>query len=240
MRGITILKEGPRLVSAFRIVSSKAAALVRPHLVILSFITFLYSLLMLPLICPAAQVTLAWNANFEPTVSGYRVYYGTTSSYYTAVIDVGNQTAVTITGLVPGVTYFISATAYTSTGDESNFSGEIAYSVPGSSPSSSGGGCFIATAAFGSYLAPEVAILRAFRDEVLMTNSPGRAFVEWYYRVSPSIAAFIGEHALLKTAVRWGLTPVVYAVKHPLAVFAIVVAIPAAVIARKRRAASRQ
>ncbi|MCE5264391.1 MAG: fibronectin type III domain-containing protein [Deltaproteobacteria bacterium] len=229
-------------MSAFCIVSSKAATLVRPYLVISSFITLLYILLILPSICPAAQVTLAWDLNHEPTVSGYRVYYGTTSSYYTAVIDVGSQTTVTITGLVPGVTYFISATAYASTGDESNFSGEIAYTVPGSSPSSSGGGggCFIATAAFGSYLAPEVAILRAFRDEVLMTNSPGRAFVEWYYRVSPPIAAFIAEHALVKTAARWGLRPIVYAVKHPLAVFAIVVAIPAAVIARKRRAASRQ
>jgi len=225
-------------VSAFCIVSSKAAALVRPRLAILSFITLLYILLMLPLICPAAQITLAWNANFEPTVSGYRVYYGTTSSYYTAVIDAGNQTTVTITGLVPGVTYFISATAYSSTGDESNFSGEIAYTVPGSSPSSSGsgggGGCFIATAAFGSYLAPEVATLRAFRDEVLMTSSPGRAFVEWYYRVSPPVADLIAEHESLKIAARWGLAPVVYSIKYPAAALLLILFIPLAMVVRRR------
>jgi len=220
------LKEGPRLVSAFRIDSNKAAAVVRPRIVILSFITLLCILLILPSICPAAQVTLAWDPNPEPTVSGYRVYYGTTSSYYTAVIDVGNQTAVTITGLVPGVTYFISATAYASTGDESKFSGEIAYTASGASPSSSGssggGGCFIATAAYGSCLAPEVSALREFRDRVLLKHELGKSFIEWYYRLSPPAAAFIADHESLKIAVRLGLTPVVYAVKNPLSILLMV------------------
>ena len=99
---------------------------------------------------------------------------------------------------------------------------------------------FHCEAAYGNHLAPEVVTLREFRDDVLLTTGLGHTFVEGYYRVSPSLAAFIAEHSLLEIAVRWGLTPIVYAVKHPLAVFALVVAIPAAVIARKRRAASRQ
>jgi len=226
-------------VSAFRIVSSKAAAVGRLRLVNFSFITLLYILLILPSICPAAQVTLAWDPNPEPTVSGYRVYYGTTSSYYTAVIDVGNQTAVTITGLVPGVTYFISATAYAITGDESNFSGEIAYTASGVSPSSSGssggGGCFIATAAYGSSLSPEVSTLREFRDRVLLKHALGQSFVEWYYRLSPPAAAFIADHESLKLAVRIGLAPFVYAVKHPLSTLLIMVSAPFFVIVLSRK-----
>ena len=40
-----------------------------------------------------------------------------------------------------------------------------------------GGSCFIATAVYGSYLHPHVAVLKDFRDKRLLTNEPGRAFV---------------------------------------------------------------
>ena len=193
---------------------------------------------------PAAQVTLTWDPNPEPSVTGYRVCYGTSSYYYSNVIDVGIRTDCTITGLLLGMTYYIAATACSRTGDESNLSGEIVYTVPGASTSSygsgGGGGCFIATAAFGSYLAPEVVTLREFRDRYLLTNSTGEAFVEWYYRVSPAVAAFISEYDSLKISVRWGLTPLVCAVKYPAAVLAFLVLIPALVLVKKRRLAMQQ
>jgi hypothetical protein len=69
--------------------------------------------------------------------------------------------------------------------------------------------CFIATAAYGTPMAEEVQILREFRDKYLLTNPLGRAFVDFYYRVSPPIAEFITEHPSLKPIVRAGLLPAV-------------------------------
>ena len=86
-------------------------------------------------------------------------------------------------------------------------------------PSTGGGGgggrCFIATAAYGSYLAPQVMVLRNFRDEYLMTNETGRALVKWYYHISPPIAEYIADNEALRSLTRWLLTPVVYSVAHP-------------------------
>lgn len=77
-------------------------------------------------------------------------------------------------------------------------------------------GCFIATAAFGSYFEKHVQVLRAFRDNVLMTTALGRAFVEFYYEYSPSIAAVIANNEPLKMVVRGVLTPIVYMIEYPL------------------------
>lgn len=71
------------------------------------------------------------------------------------------------------------------------------------------GGCFIATAAYGTPMAEEIEILREFRDEYMLTNVVGQAFVDLYYRVSPPMADFITEHASLKQMVRAGLVPAV-------------------------------
>jgi len=81
-------------------------------------------------------------------------------------------------------------------------------------PPSSPGICFIATAAYGTPMAEEIQILREFRDEYLLTNPVGQAFVDFYYKVSPPIAEFITEHPGLKPIVRAALFPAVGS-KHP-------------------------
>ena len=75
-----------------------------------------------------------------------------------------------------------------------------------------GGGCFIATAAYGSDMADDVVVLRDFRDEVLMKSAPGRWFVEEYYKYSPPVADIIRNNEVLKTTVRVGLKPLVWLV----------------------------
>jgi hypothetical protein len=70
-------------------------------------------------------------------------------------------------------------------------------------------GCFIATAAFGSYLHPYVSILRDFRDAFLLTNRAGQAFVRWYYRISPPLAALIARNDYARATVRVMLLPAV-------------------------------
>jgi hypothetical protein len=56
---------------------------------------------------------------------------------------------------------------------------------------SSGEDCFIATSACSTPMAEEIGFLREFGDKYLLTNPPGQALVDLYYRVSPPMAEFI-------------------------------------------------
>jgi uncharacterized repeat protein (TIGR01451 family) len=96
-------------------------------------------------------------------------------------------------------------------------------------------GCFVATASYGSYLHPHVQVLRDFRDTHLMTNAPGRKFVELYYRYSPPVADLIERHQSLRIAARMLLTPVVYAITYPFLPIAAVCVLMWFVFARWQR-----
>ena len=210
-------------------------------------------LAILSLLVPAAhagQVTVAWDPNPEPEVAGYKIYYGTSPGSYTSSLDAGDATSILISGLRDGATYFFSAVAYDASNNESGFSNEITYAVPaaatqsaGGEASSSGGACFIATAAFGSYRAPEVILLQKFRDRILLASAPGRLFVEAYYRVSPPIADFIGHYDSLKRATRLALKPLIFSIQHRLAVYmgvlTLLLAMTFILVIEQRRLASQ-
>lgn len=72
----------------------------------------------------AGSVTLVWRDG-DPTVAGYDVYYGTASGVYTNVVDVGDSTNATITGLEVGPTYYFAVTAYNTNGVQSAYSSVV-------------------------------------------------------------------------------------------------------------------
>jgi uncharacterized repeat protein (TIGR02543 family) len=73
----------------------------------------------------SAQIKLAWDANGEADLAGYKVYHGTSSGSYGTPTNVGKVTSYTLTGLTTGQTYYIAVTAYDSSSNESDLSDEI-------------------------------------------------------------------------------------------------------------------
>jgi hypothetical protein len=69
--------------------------------------------------------------------------------------------------------------------------------------------CFVATAAYGDAMAPEVCVLRCYRDTVLDRSLLGRTFIHGYYRVSPPMAAWLGRSETWRRRVRSMLGPIV-------------------------------
>ncbi len=162
-------------------------------------------------------------------------------------------------------THTYKALASVSTGRTLVASGEFDVAVPAAYAAEEavaepqGGGCMIATAAYGSELAPRVQRLREVRDSVVMETGEGRAFMDWlnvaYYSVSPAIADAQRDIPELRAAMRVAVSPMVHALgilEHAghgsardvvalgtLAILAnalIYVGVPAAVLSLARRA----
>jgi aldose sugar dehydrogenase len=76
---------------------------------------------------------------------------------------------------------------------------------------SEGGGCLIATAAFGSEMAPQVQFLRELRDNTVLQTTSGTSFMngfnQFYYSFSPAVADYERENQVFKEAVKVTLTP---------------------------------
>jgi hypothetical protein len=76
------------------------------------------------------NINLNWQANSEPDLSGYKVYYGNSSRSYGPSIPTGNVTNYTIDNLEPGNTYYLAVAALDSAGNESGYSAEVVETIP--------------------------------------------------------------------------------------------------------------
>ncbi len=197
---------------------------------------------------------------------------GSTTSYPLSGLTNG-QTYYIAVSAVAQTTYYLALTAFNNAGgpfepginNESAYSQEISQKigdplestisavvsdfpealVPYPNLPNSKSGCFIATAAYGHYSAPQVQALRAFRDRYLLTNQPGTAFVRWYYAHSPAAAAWLDSHPEFKPVVRTALLPAVgfslfmtqtsFAIKIGLLIIAVFIS----AVAFRRRQSSR-
>ena len=74
-----------------------------------------------------------------------------------------------------------------------------------------GGGCLIATAAYGSEMAPQIQFLREIRDNTVLQTESGSAFLagfnQFYYSFSPTVADYERENPAFKETVKLALTP---------------------------------
>ena len=92
------------------------------------------SLFFLSMPAFAETATVSWDANTESDLSGYKIYYGTSSGSYDDVVDVGNTTSFSINNLVDGTTYFFVVTAFDFSGNESGFSNEVSFTPTQGTP----------------------------------------------------------------------------------------------------------
>jgi hypothetical protein len=152
----------------------------------------------------------------DATDSNSRWLHTTSRPVWSGIPQTGQTTAPAdpsafqITDSVPTGDYHIKA--YFSKSGANLAAGATAETDYSVATDTAAGGCFIATAAFGSPMARQVRWLRAFRDRVLLSGRAGRAFVNWYYEWSPRAAAWLKVHSItrkLTRAILW--IPVAFA-----------------------------
>jgi uncharacterized repeat protein (TIGR02543 family) len=151
-------------------------------------------------------ITASTGGTTDPSPGTYTYDTGTTVSV-TATANSG-YTFSGWSGDASGTSNPISITMNSNKSIKANFT------QTGGGDSEEGGGCFIATACYGTPMAEEVKILCAFRDQYLVTNPLGRDLVKLYYHLSPEVASFIRDKENLKIILRECLRPFIWLIRE--------------------------
>jgi hypothetical protein len=117
-----------------------------------------------------------------------------------------NASTTTVSLFSPRVSAPYGTPQFSSASGEVTGTPQLVVAFP---PLEDAGGCFIATAAYGSALAPQVEVLRTWRDRYLATHAPGRAFIAAYQTWSPPVADLLRRSESLRALVRMLLLPIV-------------------------------
>ena len=175
---------------------------------------------------------MVWDDPSDDDIAGYLIYYREDDAGDDAwqVMEEADADAegTTIRDLENGQAYEVTVSAYDEAENESTAS-DIMVGTPvpvddfyeyyrGAGGAEDGGFCFVATATYGDYGAPEVRELRALRDTVLAETPLGRAFIAGYYRFGPRFARAIRGSDSLRDLSRGMLAPLVagaWLARHP-------------------------
>ncbi len=98
------------------------------------FLIILAALCLMQNYAIAGSVQLTWQANSEPDLNEYRVYYGSSSRAYGTPVPVGNVTSYTLSGLQEGSTYYLAVTAVDTSDNESGYSNEVVKQIVSNEP----------------------------------------------------------------------------------------------------------
>jgi hypothetical protein len=146
-------------------------------------------------------------ASFAVTASTTLASTSTTpSSTSSSTTTSSTTTPLTTTSTTSPLTTSLTQTTSSSTYDTTTLS--LSSTVTNSPPQ-----CLIATATYGSALAPEVTLLRDFRDSEILQTSAGRSFMlvfnAFYYSFSPGVASYITAHSSIRDGMKVLLYPLV-------------------------------
>lgn len=94
--------------------------------------------------------------------------------------------------------------------------------------------CFIATAAHGSYMHPQVLKLREFRDAILKTNFLGQKFIKYYYKISPTFAYMVSKNLTLKKLAKGFIYSLVFIIDYGVLILLVLLSLIIIFILRKK------
>ncbi len=126
-------------------------------------------------------------------------------------IDITSQSRINFTGEEGGKYNFISVARDNAGNVEASPVQADTSTVIKTTTSGQGGGCLIATAAFGSELTPQVQFLRNFRDNQILSTTAGSSFMNvfnaWYYSFSPYVADYERDQPWLQQSIKTAIYP---------------------------------